>query len=274
MSPTGRLTNRRGRRRRFSGNFRVPVRGNPDGQRGNSTKRLAIIDAPDRRPPACGNRVTPPCRSSPRRKAYRAPTSRRGCSSSIRTWSGSRAARSAWARTGTIPEEAPVPSRHGRRLLDRPDAGHQPAVQEFVNATGYVTFAETKPRPEGLSRRAAAHALGRLARLLAPRPSGRLTQTGVSWWHFMFGANWRRPYGPGSSITRPRRSSGRARRLPGCPGLRGVGRQGLADRSRVGVRGARRARRRRIRLGRRVRARRPPHGQHLAGQFPTREPAR
>ena len=46
-----------------------------------------------------------------------------------------------------------------------------------------------------------------------------------------------------------------------------VGRQGSADRSRMGVRRARRARRRRVRLGRRVHARRPADGQHLAGRL-------
>ena len=52
-----------------------------------------------------------------------------------------------------------------------------------------------------------------------------------------------------------------------------VGGQGAADRGRMGVRRARRARRRRLRLGRRVPARRPAHGQHLAGRVPVAEHA-
>ena len=71
---------------------------------------------------------------------------------------------------------------------------------------------------------------------------------------------------------RARRPPGRACRLRRCRSLRALGRQGPADRSRVGVRGARRARRRRIRLGRRAHARRPAHGQHLAGRVPAPEP--
>ena len=60
----------------------------------------------------------------------------------------------------------------------------------------------------------------------------------------------------------PVEASGRARRLRGCGGLREVGGQGAADRGRMGIRGARRARRRRVRLGRRVHAR-------AAGTWPT-----
>ena len=41
----------------------------------------------------------------------------------------------------------------------------------------------------------------------------------------------------------------------------------------MGVRRARRPGRRRVRLGRRVHARRPADGQHLAGRFPVPEPA-
>ena len=47
----------------------------------------------------------------------------------------------------------------------------------------------------------------------------------------------------GQPHRRARRSSGGADRLQGCRGLRAMGRQGAADRSRVGVRRARRARR-------------------------------
>ena len=84
-----------------------------------------------------------------------------------------------------------------------------------------------------------------------------------SWWAYVPGACWQRPGGPGQHDQRPRPPPRRPRRLRGRRGLRGVGRQVAADRGRVGVRGARRARRRALRLGRR-RARR------TAGRWRTR----
>ena len=51
-----------------------------------------------------------------------------------------------------------------------------------------------------------------------------------------------------------------------------LGRQGAADRGRVGVRRARRARGRRLRLGRRALPGRQGDGQHLAGRVPLAEP--
>ena len=65
-------------------------------------------------------------------------------------------------------------------------------------ATGYVTFAEIAPGREGLSRRAPAHAQGRLARLRPPPGAVDLRDWANG--GFRFGANWRRPYGPGSWI--------------------------------------------------------------------------
>ena len=72
----------------------------------------------------------------------------------------------------------------------------------------------------------------------------------------MKGANWRHPYGPKSNINaldnHPVVHVAYSRRA----GLRAMGRQGSADRGRMGIRRARRTRRRRVRLGRRVHARR------------------
>ena len=69
----------------------------------------------------------------------------------------------------------------------------------FVEATGYVTFAEIKPRAEDYP--------GALPHMLQPGslvfdpPSGPVDlQDWSQWWTFRFGANWRKPYGPGSSI--------------------------------------------------------------------------
>jgi len=69
----------------------------------------------------------------------------------------------------------------------------------FVEATGYVTFAEIEPRAEDYP--------GALPHMLQPGslvfdpPSGPVDlQDWSQWWTFRFGANWRKPYGPGSSI--------------------------------------------------------------------------
>ena len=53
-----------------------------------------------------------------------------------------------------------------------------------------------------------------------------------------------------------------------------MGGQGLADRSRMGIRRARRSRRRRVRLGRRIHAGRQAHGQYLARRISAAESLR
>ena len=122
-------------------------------------------------------------------------------------------------------------------------------------------------RSEGLSRRAAAHALRRLAGVRAAAVDAFDLRDWSQWWTFMKGADWRHPYGPKSNINVLGRSSRRARVLFGCAGLCAMGGQGSADRSRMGIRRARRPRRRRVRLGRRIHARRRAYGQHLAGRI-------
>ena len=164
------------------------------------------------------------------------------------------------------PEEAPV---HRVTVdgfwIDRTPVTNR-AVPEFVNATGYVTFAEIAPDPKDYPG-ALPHMLKAGSLVFSPPHAPVDLRDWTQWWSFKFGANWRRPYGPRSP------SSG----LDDHPvvhvayrdarGLRDVGRQGLADRSRMGIRRARRARRRRVCLGRRVHARRQAHGQHLAGRI-------
>ena len=171
------------------------------------------------------------------------------------------------------PEEAPAPPRARRRILDRSHARHQPPVPPFRRGDRLRDLRRDRARPEGLSRRAAAHA-ARPARWCSRRRGGRsicaTSRTGGTFSSAPTGAG---RTGRGSSIDGHGRPSGRARRVRRCRGVRRMGGQGAADGSRVGVRGARRARRRGLRVGRRVHARRAPHGQHLAGRFPEREPA-
>ncbi|WP_341850421.1 formylglycine-generating enzyme family protein [Bradyrhizobium brasilense] len=72
--------------------------------------------------------------------------------------------------------------------------------RKFVNATGYVTSAETRPDPRDYP--------GALPRMLKagslvftpPRRPVDLRDWS-QWWNIKFGANWRRPYGPRSSIS-------------------------------------------------------------------------
>ena len=162
-------------------------------------------------------------------------------------------------------------SRHGRRLLDR-SPRRSPTRSSARSSRRPATSRGRDPaRSEGLSRRAAAHAEGR-RRSSSRRPSARSTcATGANG-----GASPSAPTG-GSPTARAATSAGstiiRSCMSPiAMPRPTPMGRQGVADRSRMGVRRARRARRCRVRLGRGVHARRPAHGQHLAGRLPAREP--
>ena len=71
--------------------------------------------------------------------------------------------------------------------------------REFVEATGYVTFAEIAPDPKDYPG-ALPHMLkaGSLV-FVSPDQPVDLAHF-ANWWSFKFGANWRRPYGKGSSI--------------------------------------------------------------------------
>ena len=177
-----------------------------------------------------------------------------------------------WIEGGTFrmgsdrhyPEEAPA---HGVRVagfwIDRTPVTNR-QFREFVKATGYVTFAEIAPDlkdyPDALP-----HML-RAGSLVFSPPKGPVDLSDWSqWWQFKFGADWRRPSGPRSSISglndHPVAHICYQRRGGVCQ----VGREGAADRGRMGVRRARRSGRRRVRLGRRIRARRPPDGARPAG---------
>ena len=72
------------------------------------------------------------------------------------------------------------PSRVGRRLLDRPHAGDEPAVQGVRQGDRSRHDRRGAAGPGGVSRRAAAHALRRLARVRAAAARHRSHATGAS----------------------------------------------------------------------------------------------
>jgi formylglycine-generating enzyme len=97
------------------------------------------------------------------------------------------------------PEEAPVHrvTVDGFWMDRTPVTNRQ--FRAFVEATGYVTFAEVAPDPKDYP--------GALPHMLKPgslvfSPPEQPVEPGnfANWWNFQFGANWRRPHGKGSSI--------------------------------------------------------------------------
>lgn len=70
---------------------------------------------------------------------------------------------------------------------------------EFVRATGHVTFAEIPPDPKDYPG-ALPHMLYAGSLVFTP-PSHRVDlRNWGEWWQFLKGADWRHPYGPGSDI--------------------------------------------------------------------------
>src|SRR6516164_10104521 len=98
------------------------------------------------------------------------------------------------------PEEAPV---HHVTVdgfwMDRTPVTNR-EFRKFVNATGYVTFAEIPPNPEDYP--GALPNMLKAASLVFEPPKGPVDlRNWASWWTFKRGANWRRPCGPRSSIS-------------------------------------------------------------------------
>ena len=98
------------------------------------------------------------------------------------------------------PEEAPV---HRVTVsgfwMDRTPVTNR-RFREFVNSTGYVTFAEIAPAAEDYPG-ALPHMLKAGSLVFAP-PRCRVVDLSdwSQWWRFKFGADWRHPHGPDSSI--------------------------------------------------------------------------
>jgi len=135
----------------------------------------------------------------------------------------------------------------------------------FVAATGYVEVAERQLSVEQFPElKASERAQGSL--VFQPVSGSRPIEE-LSWWHWVPGADWRHPEGPGSD------RAGRGQHplvqvtgdLRGRRGLRPLGRRVPAQRSPVGNRGPRWPEGSRLRLGQHLE---PPQRQHLAGPVP------
>ena len=120
---------------------------------------------------------------------------------------GSRHADMVWLPGGTFrmgsdrhyAEEAPV---HRVRVdgfwIDRTPVTNR-QFREFVRAAGHVTFAEIAPNPKDYP--GALPNMLRAGSLVFNPPKHRVDLRDWSqWWTFKFGANWRRPYGPRTSL--------------------------------------------------------------------------
>jgi formylglycine-generating enzyme required for sulfatase activity len=95
------------------------------------------------------------------------------------------------------PEEQPA---HRVRVdgfwIDRTPVTNR-EFRRFAEATGHVTFAEIAPDPKDYPG-ALPHMLKPGSLVFTP-PRGAVDLRDWSqWWKFKFGANWRRPYGPGN----------------------------------------------------------------------------
>ena len=97
------------------------------------------------------------------------------------------------------PEEAPA----GRVTVDGFWIDRNPVTnrgfKDFVRATGYRTVAESPPDPEDYPGARPDMLYAGSLTFSPPREPGD-TRDWTRWWIFLRGANWRHPYGPGSSL--------------------------------------------------------------------------
>lgn len=78
---------------------------------------------------------------------------------------------------------------------------------KFVEATGYITVAERKPDWEEIKKQVPPGTpkppdeMLQAGSLVFVRPAGAVDLRNVgNWWHWVIGANWRHPEGPGSDL--------------------------------------------------------------------------
>ena len=97
------------------------------------------------------------------------------------------------------PEEAPIHrvTVDGFWIDRTPVTNRQ--FREFINATGYVTFAELTPNASDYPG-ALPHMLKAGSLVFTPPKEAVDLRHWGEWWRFEFGANWRRPYGRHSNI--------------------------------------------------------------------------
>jgi formylglycine-generating enzyme required for sulfatase activity len=97
------------------------------------------------------------------------------------------------------PEEAPAHSVSVDEFWIDETPVTNAQFRQFVQATGYVTYAEKTPKAEDYPG-ALPHML-RAGSLVFRPPSGRVDlRNWAQWWEFKFDADWRHPYGPGTWI--------------------------------------------------------------------------
>jgi formylglycine-generating enzyme len=112
-----------------------------------------------------------------------------------------------WIEGGTFcmgsdrhyPEEAPAHRvRVGGFWIDRTPVTNR-QFRNFVKATGHVTWAEIPPDPKDYPG-ALPHMLKPGSLVFSPPKHAVDLRDWSQWWQLKFGADWRRPYGPRSSI--------------------------------------------------------------------------
>jgi sulfatase modifying factor 1 len=97
------------------------------------------------------------------------------------------------------PEEAPAHrvTVDSFRMDRTPVTNRQ--FRKFIEATGYVTFAEIAPDPKDYPG-ALPHMLKAGSLVFTPPDHPVDLSNFMNWWTFKIGANWRRPCGKGSSV--------------------------------------------------------------------------
>ena len=97
------------------------------------------------------------------------------------------------------PEEAPVHRVAVDSFWIDPTPVTNRQFRAFVAATGYATVAENRPDPKDYPG-ALPQMLKAGSLVFSPPDHPVDLRDWSQWWSFRFGANWRRPEGPGSSI--------------------------------------------------------------------------
>lgn len=101
---------------------------------------------------------------------------------------------------GFYPEEAPIRQvRVDGFFMDQTPVTNA-AFARFVEETGHVSWAEIAPDPNDYPGMAPEMALAGSAVFFRPNHPVDLRDP-AQWWTFTFGADWRHPAGPGSSLT-------------------------------------------------------------------------